>query len=487
MREQNKNRDKKIYDIKLWRKVKMSEGVLDVKKLENNLDNDLRIKKDFLFSNKDLFKLFLPLMIEQLLEFMVGLADSVMAAHIGESAVSGVSLVDFIMQLLISIFAALSTGGAVIAGQYLGKKENMKANQAINQLIWFTGITSVIMMGFLYVFKSFILRGLFGQISPEVYNTANIYLLIVAASIPFLALYNSGAAAFRTMGNSKLPMKIMFAMNMLNVAGNALFVYVMKMGTEGVAIPTLISRMGAAFIVLGLLMNKKYSLHLRKTLKYRFNKKIIKQILGIGVPYGLENGMFYFGRVIILSLVSTFGTASIAANSVGGSIVVFEALPGIAIGLGLTVIISRCVGAGDYEQAKYYAKKVIGIIYVLFFFISVAVLSALPILMDIYGLSEQATEWVYWIVWAHALFLVVWPLGYTLPVVFRAAGDAKFPMGVSMVSMVFCRILLAFVFSIYFQMGMLGTWAAMFVDWIVKAVIFTVRYFRGTWTKYRKI
>lgn len=441
----------------------------------------------YLFKNRDLVKLFIPLIIEQFLEYLVGLIDSIMVAHVGEAAVSGVSLVDFVMQLLISIFAALATGGAVIAGQYLGKKQQDDANETANQLIWFTGIISVVVMLGIYIFKSLILHGLFGQISEDVYRNANIYLLIVAASIPFLAVYSSGAAAFRTMGNSKLPMKVMMAMNMLNLTGNAVLVYGFKMGTAGVAIPTLVSRIGAAVIILAILLEKIYPLHLKKTFQYRLNKNIVKQILGIGIPYGLENGMFYLGRLVILSLISTFGTAAIAANSVSGTIVMFEVLPGMAIGLGLTVIISRCVGMGDFEQARYYTKKIMKIIYVTFILTSIGVLALLPTILNIYGLSPEATEWTYKLVWAHAVMLVIWPLGYTLPVTFRAAGDARFPMLISVASMIFCRIILAFVFSLYFEMGMLGTWAAMFVDWIVKAIIFVWRYLSGRWTKFHAV
>ncbi|WP_278574070.1 MATE family efflux transporter [Fusobacterium ulcerans] len=441
----------------------------------------------YLFKNRDLVKLFIPLIIEQFLEYLVGLIDSIMVAHVGEAAVSGVSLVDFVMQLLISIFAALATGGAVIAGQYLGKKQQDDANETANQLIWFTGIISIVVMLGIYIFKSLILHGLFGQISEDVYRNANIYLLIVAASIPFLAVYSSGAAAFRTMGNSKLPMKVMMAMNMLNLTGNAVLVYGFKMGTAGVAIPTLVSRIGAAVIILAILLEKTYPLHLKKTFQYRLNKNIVKQILGIGIPYGLENGMFYLGRLVILSLISTFGTAAIAANSVSGTIVMFEVLPGMAIGLGLTVIISRCVGMGDFEQARYYTKKIMKIIYVTFILTSIGVLALLPTILNIYGLSPEATEWTYKLVWAHAVMLVIWPLGYTLPVTFRAAGDARFPMLISVASMIFCRIILAFVFSLYFEMGMLGTWAAMFVDWIVKAIIFVWRYLSGRWTKFHAV
>lgn len=250
------------------------------------LTGGLRLEQKFLatkklFTNRDLFKLFLPLIIEQFLEYLVGLVDSIMVAHVGEAAVSGVSLVDFVMALLISLFAALSTGGAVIAGQYLGKKQIEESKEAADQLVWFAGAISVIIMVIIYLAKPLILNGLFGQITDEVRKDANTYLTIVAVSIPFLALYNAGAAVFRTMGNSKLPMKVMLAMNIAHAVGNAILIYGFHLGTEGVAIPTLISRIAAAAIIITLALNKKQTIYIKKSLKHKFNWSMIKKILGI--------------------------------------------------------------------------------------------------------------------------------------------------------------------------------------------------------------
>lgn len=441
-----------------------------------------------LFTNQDLLKLFLPVIIEQFLEYLVGLADSIMVANVGEFAVSGVSLVDFVMALLISIFAALSTGGAVIAGQYIGRKQMEESREAANQLVWFSGALSILIMIIIYLAKPFILNGLFGQITAEVREAADTYLMITAISIPFLALYNAGAAIFRTMGNSKLPMNIMLYMNIAHAVGNAILIYGFHFGVEGVAIPTLIARILAAVIVLTLALDKKRSVYIKKSLTHKFNWPMIKRILSIGVPYGLENGLFYLGRIVVLSLVATFGTAAIAANAVSGTIVMFQVVPGMAIGLGLTVIISRCVGARDYEQAKYYTKKVMGIVYMTHLVSCALVLAVLPSILNVYGLSEAATSLTTKIVWAHAIFEVfIWPFAYTLPVTFRAAGDAKFPMMIGTLSMIFCRIALSYLFSIYFNMGMFGTWVAMFIDWIVKAIIFVRRYISGRWTEFRAI
>lgn len=446
------------------------------------------LSEERLFSNKDLWKLFIPLIIEQFLEYLVGLADSIMVASVGEASVSGVSLVDFVMALLISIFSALSTGGAVIASQYFGKKQIKESKEASNQLVWFTGIISVIIMLLVYGSKSFILNNLFGDISPEVKYEANTYLMITAISIPFLALYNSGAAIFRTIGNSKLPMKIMLYMNIAHALGNAILIYGFNFGIEGVAIPTLISRVFAAIIIIYMALNKKNPIHINRSFKYKFDFPMIKRILGIGIPYGLENGLFFFGRIIVLGLVASFGTASIAANAVSGTIVMFQVLPGMAIGMGLTVIIARCVGAGDFNQAKYYTKKVISIVYVAQIISCIVVLVLLPSILNIYGLSDSANAMIEKNLWWHGVMMVlIWPLAYTLPITFRASGDARFPMMVGILAMFLCRIAFAFLLCKYFNFGMFGTWLAMFIDWIVKAALYVHRYFNEKWTTYRAI
>jgi putative MATE family efflux protein len=441
-----------------------------------------------LFTNRNLLYLFLPIVIEQFLEYLVGLADSIMVAHVGESAVSGVSLVDFIMALLISVFAALSTGGAVIAGQYLGRNQIRDSRKAANQLVWFAGAVSVAITILIYIVKPFILNGLFGNLSDDVRADADTYLTITGLSIPFLALYNAGAAIFRTMGNSKLPMLVMLLMNIAHALGNAILIYGFHLGVEGVAIPTLLCRVAAAVIIIVFALNQNRPVHIARTLKHRFNWAMLKKILGIGLPYGLENGMFHVGRIVVLSLVAMFGTTAIAANAVSGTITLFQVLPGISIGLGLTVVISRCVGAGDYDQAKYYTKKIMTIVYVTHIVSCVAVLALLPAILHIYGLSATTTALTSKIVWYHGFFMIfIWPLAYTLPITFRAAGDAKFPMMVAILTMFLCRIALAYLFSIYFHMGMFGTWIAMFVDWIVKAILFIYRYLSGRWMLYRSI
>lgn len=442
--------------------------------------------KEKLYSNKNLLYLFIPLVIEQGLEYLVGFADSLMVAKVGEAAVSGVSLVDFVMALLISIFTALATGGGAITGQYLGSKKDNEANQSALQMIKVTFYLSIVITLIIFVFKNSILHLLFGSISSDVYHHAMTYLNVVVLSIPFLAIYNGGAAIFRTMNNSKLPMQIMLAMNIVNVIGNALCVFILKMGVEGIAIPTLVSRVGAALLIL--YFSKKTTIHLSQLMNIKINRNMIEKILNIGIPFGIENSMFYLGRLIVLSIVSLFGTASIAANSVGGTLVMFQVLPGTAINLGLTSIISRCIGANDYDQAKYYTKKINRWMHISFIISTVIILLLMPLIMSFYNLSSRATSYVWQIIILHGIMMtLIWPYGYMLPIIFRSSGDAKFPMIVSIISMVICRILFSYILAVIFNMGMMGTWYAMFLDWIVKAIIYTYHYIKGKWMNYQVV
>lgn len=439
-------------------------------------------RSHYLFSNRELANLIGPLVIEQLLAVFVGMADSIMVANVGEAAVSGVSLVDNIMILIINIFAALATGGAVVAGQYIGRKDEKSACKAATQLVWFVSLSAVVIMILVYFGKDIILNQVFGHITAEVKGHADIYLLIVTASIPFIALYNGGAAIFRAMGNSQVSMRVSLLMNAINVTGNAILVFGLRIGTAGVAIPTLISRMVAAIVITVLLCNQTRILHIERTLKIRFDGRMIRKILAIGVPNGLENSMFQLGKILVLSLVSTFGTYAIAANAVSNAIALFQILPGMAISLAITTVISQCVGANDYEQVHYYLKKLLAIIYVAMVGTVALIFLALPLILKAYNLSDQTAAAATNIIHFHGISaMIIWPLSFALPAAYRAAGDAKACMYTSIVSMWIFRIGFSYLVGKYMGLGVFGVWVAMVIDWVVRAICFIIRYFNGKW------
>ena len=439
-------------------------------------------RSHYLFSNRELANLIGPLVIEQLLAVFVGMADSIMVANVGEAAVSGVSLGDNIMILIINIFAALETGGAVVAGQYIGRKDEKSACKAATQLVWFVSLSAVAIMILVYFGKDIILNQVFGHITAEVKGHADIYLLIVTASIPFIALYNGGAAIFRAMGNSQVSMRVSLLMNAINVTRNAILVFGLRIGTAGVAIPTLISRMAAAIVITVLLCNQTRILHIERTLKIRFDGRMIRKILAIGVPNGLENSMFQLGKILVLSLVSTFGTYAIAANAVSNAIALFQILPGMAISLAITTVISQCVGANDYEQVRYYLKKLLAIIYVAMVGTVALIFLALPLILKAYNLSDQTAAAATNIIHFHGISaMIIWPLSFALPAAYRAAGDAKACMYTSIVSMWIFRIGFSYLVGKYMGLGVFGVWVAMVIDWVVRAICFIIRYFNGKW------
>ena len=445
-------------------------------------------KERILFTNRALAALILPLIVEQFLAVLVGMADSVMVASVGEAAVSGVSLVDNIMVLFTNLFAALATGGAVIAGQYLGQKNGKLASRAATQLIWFTTILAVVIMAVIYCGKWFVLHVVFGQIDVDVMGHADTYLMIVTASIPFIALYNAGAAIFRAMGNSKVSMQVAVIMNVVNVAGNATLIYGFHRGTEGVAIPTLVSRITAAVLIIFMLSRKENVIHIEKTFRFHPDWTMVKRILGIGIPNGLENSMFQLGKIIVLSLVSTFGTYVIAANAVCNAVANFQVLPGMAINLAVTAVIARCVGAGDHEQAEYFTKKLIRLVYLCMWGVNLIVLCVMPLVLWAYNLSDITAQTARSVLYFHSVSAcLIWPVSFTVPSSLRAAGDAKVTMVISLASMWIFRIIFSYVLGGWLGLGVLGVWIAMVIDWCVRAVCMTLRYKTGKWKQIHSI
>lgn len=437
-----------------------------------------------MFDNAALFRLILPLIIEQFLTIAVGMVDSIMVSSVGEAAVSAVSLVDTVNVLIVNLFTALATGGAVVAGQYLGRNDSENAERSGNQLLLFTGASALAVMALVYLCHNLLLDVVFGSLTPNVRTFCNSYLLIVTASIPFIALYNSGAALFRVMGNSNVSMSVSIVMNTVNIAGNALLIYRLRLGVVGAAVPTLVSRILAAVLMLVWLRRPGLAIRLRIPFDFHFDREMVGRILRPGVPNGLENSMFQLGKIVLLSLVATFGTASIAANAVGNAICSFQSLAGMAMSMAMVAVISRCVGAGDEEQVRYYTRKLMAICYAVMIAANLLILLALPVILRAYHLSPETMAMARQVLLLHGSFCcLIWPLSFTLPNALRAANDVRFSMVVSVVSMWLFRVICGYVFATSLGLGMLGTWAAMIVDWAVRSVFFVWRVRSGGWKR----
>lgn len=433
-----------------------------------------------LFSGNDLKKLIFPLIIEQILAVSVGMVDTMMVSSAGEAATSGVSLVDIINVLIINIFAAVATGGAVVASQYLGQKRKDRACQSADQLILVTGVVALVIMTLSILFRWQILNLIYKGVTEEVMKNAVIYLTISAISYPFLAVYNSCAALFRSMGNSKISMQASIIMNVINVIGDALFIFGFHWSVAGAAGASLISRMTACFILMWRLRDPKLDIRIGTT--KGVNMRMVKQILHIGIPNGIENSIFQLGRVLTVSIIAMFGTTQIAANAIANNLDSMGVLPGTAMSLAIITVIGRCVGAGDFEQAEYYAKKMMKLTYVINGICCLVVILTMPVTLRLYGVSGETRHLGAVLALIHngcAIFL--WPAGFCLPNVMRAANDVKFPMCVSIASMFIFRIGLSYVTGVDMGLGAIGVWIAMIIDWIVRISFFVTRFFSGKW------
>lgn len=438
--------------------------------------------KEKLYSNTDLRKLILPLVMEQLLAVLVGMLDTVMISGEGEAAVSGVSLVDNINILVINIFAALATGGAVVAGHALGQKKPDHAGKAAWQMVLFMIYSSFVTMMILLLAHKTILRFTFGQVDDAVMNSATVYLLITGLSICPLAIYNACAALFRAMGNSKTTMLISLLMNVINFVGNAVLIFGVGLGVAGAAIATTLSRTVAAVLIFQLMLDDKRLIHFKNRMTWRLEGALVKKILFIGIPNGLENSLFQLGKLLLLSLVSTFGTSSIAANAVCGTLTNFNILPGMAIGMAILSVCSVCIGAGEIRQARYYTRKLMGVTWIAMSTMSVVMMVGAPFFLQIYHLTPETEKLAIEVIRFHAVMCMIsWVPSFSLPNTLRAAGDVIWTMVVAIVSMWVFRIITAYVFSYAFHMGLMGIWIAMTIDWTFRGICYLLRYRGHKW------
>ena len=450
-----------------------------------HIADDSADRGKLLFTDHELIALIVPLIIEQALAVMVGMADTVMVSTVGEAGISGVSLVDMINRLIIMVFAALATGGAVVTSQLLGARNRDAASRAAAQLISLSALLGLAIMTLSILFRRPLLRFFFGSITDEVMEAALLYFLITALSFPFLAAYNAGAAIFRSAGNSAVSMRVSMFMNVFNVAGNAVCVFVLGMGVAGVAIPTLIARVLGAAIILRLAANPGADMHLNAADVFHFDPSTVRRILHIGIPSGIENGLFQLGRVTVVSMISTCGTVHIAANAVANNLDQVGIIIGMSMGLAMITVIGRAVGARDERQIHLYVKKLLIWTYIGQNTVEILILILLPQLLKLYSLSEETARLTTILVWIHLLNgIFMWPTAFTLPHALRAANDIRFTMAVSVLSMLIWRVGFSYILCIRCGMGAVGVWVAMIIDWICRIICFVWRWRSGRWKQY---
>ena len=434
-----------------------------------------------LFTGKQLRALILPLIVEQFLGIFVGMADTMMVASAGEAAVSGVSLVDSLNVLLIVLLVALTTGGSVIISQHLGAKSYSDALKSAQQLLLSTTSLSLLMTAIALLGNYWLLHFIFGNIAPDVMGHARIYFFILAFSYPFLAIYNSCAAIFRAMGNSKITMTASLVMNLLNVCGNALLVFCFHMGASGVAISSLISRMFAAAFLL-LMLRRPDQLITLKTYSLQFDTGIIRKLLYIGVPSSIETSIFQIGKLLVLSVVAGFGTSATTANAVSNSLSQFALIPAAAIGTAMITISGQCIGAGAYDLAVSYTKKLLLLSHGILAATNLIMFFACPYLLPLYSLTPETLQTATLLIRVHSIGAIfLYPESFMLTNTLRAAADVKYPMVVSILSMWIWRVGFSYILGIYFHMGVLGVWVAMLSDWLCRSICFGLRFRSGVW------
>lgn len=439
-------------------------------------------KNNLLFSSKALLTLTIPVIIEQLLNSLMGTADSMMVSNIGSVALSAVSLVDSINILAFQVFSALATGGTIICSQYLGSKDKDRANKAADQIIITVTFISLFLMLFCIIFRLPLLKLIFGSVEDDVMSNALTYFFITALSYPALALFNVGSAFYRAGGNSKFPMKISVISNILNIVLNAILIFVFKMGVAGAALATLISRIFCVIVIFYGLKKPNQPITLSKFIKMRPDFSLIIKVLSVGIPAGIENGMFQFGKLAIQSSVSTLGTAAIAAQAMTNIMENVNGVGACGVGIALMTVVGQAIGAGKIEEAKYYITKMMIYGEIVITFSCLFVLAITKPVTILGGMEKISAELCFQMVCYITIFKpLLWIPSFLISYGTRAAGDIKYSMLVSVCTMWLCRVAIATILIRIVGLGILGVWIGMFMDWFIRGILFTTRFLSGKW------
>ena len=439
-----------------------------------------------MFSNAQLKKIIVPLFLEQLLMMLVGLADTFVVSYAGEAAVSGVSLVNSFNTIFLLLFTAVASGGAVVVSQYIGRKSAEKASESISQLLTVSTLFSVVLSIPILLFGKSILSMLFGSVEPAVMDACMTYLRISVYSYPAIAVYNAGAALYRSIGKTSVTMYVSIISNVINVAGNIIGVFYLHAGVAGVAWPSLIARTFSAVVITILCFTNKSGVRYFNRWIFKWNGLLQKQMLAIAIPNGIESGVFQFVKVALSSLVAMFGTYQIAANGIAQSIWSIASVASVAMGPVFITVIGQCMGADDAAEAEMYFKKLLKLSILISVGWNALVFAATPFVMQAYAVSEETRQLVIQLVLIHNLFnALIFPFADPLGKGMRAAGDVKFTMYISLFTTIGVRLVFSYLFGLVLGMGVIGIAYAMCLDWTVRAVIFWVRFKTGKWKSFR--
>lgn len=445
-------------------------------------------QQQHMFTNRMIRNLLIPVVLEQLLNSIMGTADTMMVSNVGSAAISAVSLVDSINVLVIQAFSALAAGGAIVCAQYIGQRNKEKANESARQVLFIITAISVAVSLICLVFQKPLLSLIFGSVEADVMRASEIYFFYTALSFPFIAAYDSAASIFRAQDNTKGPMLISMISNVMNIAGNAVMIWGFHMGVAGAALSTLISRIFCAVVVLIQLRKDRQEIVVRDYIRIRPNWSMIKRILGIGIPSGVENSMFQLGKLAIQSTVSTLGTAAIAAQAMTNILENLNGIAAIGVGVGLMTIVGQCLGAGRQDEAVYYIKKLCIIAEVIIIISCLGVFALTKPITILGGMEKESADMCFHMVmWITIVKPLVWIMAFIPGYGLRAAGDVKFSMITSCCTMWACRFCLCVFLIRRLGFGPMGVWIGMFADWTVRSIIFTWRFHSRKWLQHKVI
>jgi putative MATE family efflux protein len=437
-----------------------------------------------------LIQLIWPLFVDQILIVLVGIVDTIMVASLGEAAVGGVSLVDSINQLIVTVLASFNIGGAVVCSQYLGRQDAENASNGAKQLIYSVTAISILLGLVMFLWRAPVLRAVYGSIEQGVMTEAETYFFYTSLSYPFIALSSAGAAVFRSMGNSRVGMWVSFLTIVLKFAGNALFIYGLHWGVAGVAISTLLCRFIAAALTFVLLMNSKGPISIRGILRPRLMPSIVRSIMKVAVPNGLEGGAFQVGKLALARLVTVFGTAAIAGNALGNIFISIGNLPGSAIAQALLVVVGQCMGTADFEGARRHTRRLIGFSYIVMIAYNVIILLSMPLIFRAFGQSLSPESLAYGRVFGTIFCtaaMLIWIPAYCLPNALRAAGDGPYTLVISAIAMWAARVGIAYLLAYVFGVGAVCVWISMVCEWALRATGYVTRWRGGKWREKRVI
>ncbi|MBU3803793.1 MAG: MATE family efflux transporter [Candidatus Cellulosilyticum pullistercoris] len=437
-----------------------------------------------LFSNKDLKILLIPLIIEQLLNSFMGMTDTLMVSNVGSAAISAVSLVDSINNLVIQVFSAMAAGATIVCSQYLGRGDEKNCNQAARQVFLAMLVISSVLMIIGIGNREWLLNTIFGKVEADVMENAMSYFFITVLSYPFLALFSAGSAFYRASGNSKFPMKIAVVSNLLNIVGNTIFIFGLHMGVAGAALSTLLSRIFCTVVIFYFLHKPMQPIILKNYFQIRPDFPMIGKVLSIGIPAGIENGMFQFGKLAIQSTVSALGTVAIAAQAMTNILESVNGIVGVGIGIGLMTVVGQCMGAGRKEEAKYYIVKLTAYAEIGIFLSCLFVLAITKPITFLGGMEAESARMCFEMMIAITIVKpMTWALSFVPAYGMRAAGDVKFSMVVATLTMWLCRVALCVYLCKVWGFGPIAVWIGMFADWTIRSIIFTTRFLSGKWAE----